>query len=38
MTAKNMNVAFFDMEGVADGFEYESVLFINYLLDTCTAK
>ncbi|MBQ8394424.1 MAG: hypothetical protein IJX49_02500 [Clostridia bacterium] len=35
MTAKNMNVAFFDMEGVEEGFQYESLLFVNYLLETC---
>ena len=34
-SAKNMNVAFFDLEGVEEGFQYESLLFVNYLLETC---
>lgn len=35
MSAKNMNVSFFDLEGVEEGFQYESLLFVNHLLDTC---
>ncbi len=34
-TAKNMNVAFFNLDGVEEGFQYESLLFVNYLLETC---
>lgn len=35
MSSKNMNVVFFDMDGVEEGFQYESLLFVNYLLETC---
>ena len=37
-TAKNMCVAFFDMDGVEEGFQYESLLFLMYMLDTCVAE
>ncbi len=36
VTAKNMNVCFFDLE-VEKGFEYESLLYVNYLIESyCT--
>lgn len=38
LTAKNMNVVFFDLDGVEEGFQYESLLFVNYLLETCIAE
>lgn len=34
ITAKNMNVMFFDL-GVTDGFQFESLLFVNALIDAC---
>ena len=37
-TAKNMCVAFFDLKGVEEGFQYESLLFLTYLIDTCVAE
>ena len=37
LTAENMNVAFFDLQGVEEGFQYESLLFVTYLLDACLA-
>lgn len=37
LTADNMNVAFFDLQGVEEGFQYESLLFVTYLLDACLA-
>lgn len=37
-TAKNMHVAFFRLDGVEEGFQYESLLFLTYLLDTCIAE
>ena len=37
-TAKNMNIALFNLEEVEDGFQYESLLFVTYLVQTyCTA-
>lgn len=33
ITAENMNVAFFYFPGVEDGFQYESLLFVNYLVE-----
>lgn len=32
-TAKDMSVAFFKFAGVEDGFQYESLLFVNYLIE-----
>ena len=32
-TAKNMNVGFFDFAGVEEGFQYESLLFVNYMIE-----
>lgn len=32
ITAENMNVAFFDFPGVEEGFQYESLLMVNYLV------
>lgn len=34
-TAENMNIAFFDLNGTEDGFAYESLLYVNYLVRTC---
>ena len=37
-TAKDMNLILFDLEEVEDGFQYESLLFVNYLVQTyCSA-
>ena len=33
-SALNMNIAFFNMKGTADSFEYESLLYCNYLIRT----
>ena len=32
-TAKNMNVGFFNYRGVEEGFQYESLLFVNYVIE-----
>lgn len=37
LVADNMNVAFFDLKGVEEGFQYESVAFVTYLIDACLA-
>lgn len=34
-TAKDMHVTFFKMSGVEASFEYESLLFVNYMIETC---
>ena len=34
MTAANMNVAFFRFDAVEEGFQYESLLFVNYLIES----
>ena len=37
--ADNMNVAFFDAgKKMEEGFEYENVLFINYLVESCISE
>lgn len=36
--AKNMNVAFFYFSGVEEGFQYESLLFVNYLIEASLAQ
>ena len=37
-TAENMNLMIFDLEDVEDGFQYESLLFVNYLVQKyCSA-
>ena len=37
-TAKNMNLVIFDLKEVEDGFQYESLLFVTYLVETyCSA-
>lgn len=37
--ADNMNVAFFDAgKNMEEGFEYENVLFINYLVESCISE
>ena len=37
-TAENMNLMIFNLEEVEDGFQYESLLFVNYLVQTyCSA-
>lgn len=33
-SALNMNIAFFNLKGTADGFEYESLLYCNHLIRT----
>lgn len=33
-SAENMNIAFFNLKGTADGFEYESLLYCNHLIRT----
>ena len=35
-TAKDMCVMFFDMYGVADSYEYESLLYVTHLIKTCS--
>ncbi|MBQ8295293.1 MAG: hypothetical protein IJX87_02530 [Clostridia bacterium] len=36
-SVENMNVAFFNLEGVEDGFQYESLLYVNHLIESyCT--
>ena len=37
-SAKNMNVMFFNMSGTEDSFEYESLLYVNYLIENCRTK
>ena len=32
-TAKDMNVAFFRFDGVEEGFQYESLVFVNYVIE-----
>ena len=32
LTAENINVAFFNFEDVEEGFQYESLLFVNALI------
>lgn len=34
ITAENMNVAFFRFDAVEEGFQYESLLFVNYLIES----
>ena len=37
VTAENMNIALFDLKGVEEGFQYESLLYINYVIESvCT--
>lgn len=37
VTAENMNIALFDLKGVEAGFEYESLLYVNYVIESvCT--
>ena len=37
-TAENMNLMIFNLKDVEDGFQYESLLFVNYLVQTyCSA-
>ena len=38
VTAENMNVAFFYFDGVEEGFQYESLLFVNYLIEAALAE
>lgn len=39
VTAENMNVALFDLSGVEEGFEYESLLYVMHLVNTyCTVE
>ncbi len=37
LSAENMNVAFFDFDEVEEGFAYESLLYVNYLVRTVLA-
>ncbi len=38
VTAENMHVLFFDLPGMEEGFAYESLLYVNYLIESyCTA-
>ncbi len=37
LTAENMNVAFFDFDKVEEGFAYESLLYVNYLVRSALA-
>ena len=37
-TAKNMNVGIFDFKGVEEGFQYESLVFVNYLIENAIAE
>jgi hypothetical protein len=34
VTAEDMNVVFFDLPGVEEGFQYESLLYVNYVIST----
>jgi hypothetical protein len=36
-TAKDMNVCLFNFKGVTKGFEYESLLYVVYLIDNCSS-
>lgn len=36
-TAENMNVCLFKMKSVEKGFQFESLLYVNYLIRTCLA-
>lgn len=38
ISAQNMNVAFFRLPGVADGFQYESLLFVNFIIENALAQ
>lgn len=38
ITAENMNVAFFRFDAVEEGFQYESLLFVNYLIESSLAN
>ena len=37
-TAKDMNVMFFRMKGVEESFQYESLLYVNYLIENCRTQ
>lgn len=37
LTAKDMNVCFFDFDGVEESFEYENLLYVVYLIDSYAA-
>lgn len=37
-TAKDMHVLFFDMPNTEASFEYESLLYVNYLIELCRTK
>ena len=37
LTATDMQVCFLKMEDMTEGFQYENVLFINYLIENCLA-
>ena len=38
VTAENMNVLFFDLKGVEEGFQYESLLYVNYVIESSCSE
>jgi hypothetical protein len=38
LTAKDMNICLFDLNGEEEEFRYEGLLYVVYLIDTCVAK